>query len=273
MGDFPNALRSAWLPRNPKVRGFLLDITGVLYESGGEGGKVIPGSVEAIQRIRNSGVPVKFLSNETQTSRIGIVKKLRKHGFDLCVDDIITPCPAVVAALNERQLRPYLVVHPDALPEFDEISTNEPNCVVIADAAHHLSYENLNTAFRVLMNSEEKILFTLGKGKFYQEDGELTLDVGPFATGLEYACGVTAEVIGKPSESYFLEGAKRLGMRPEEVVMIGDDIESDVGGAMKLGMTGILVRTGKYRPTNENHQVKPDAVVDNLHAAIDQFLE
>ncbi|CAG0919695.1 unnamed protein product [Notodromas monacha] len=125
-GDFPKALRSDWLLRNPSVRGFLVDIIGVLYESGGEGGGLIRESVEAIQRRT---VPVKFVSNETQTSRIGIVKKLQPR-FDLCVDDIITLCPAVVAALIEGHLRPHLVIHPDALAEFDGINTREPNCVV-----------------------------------------------------------------------------------------------------------------------------------------------
>ncbi len=79
---------------------------------------------------------MKLVSNETQTSRVGIVKKLRKHGFDVCVDDIMTPCPAVVQVLQEGNLRPHLLVHPDALSEF----------------------------FRVLMQSDQKLLFSLGRG-------------------------------------------------------------------------------------------------------------
>ena len=51
--------------------------------------------------------------------------------------------------------------------------------------------------------------------------------------------------------------------------MVGDDIESDVGGAQTCGIKGILVRTGKYRPENEQHLIKPFAVVNNLAAAVD----
>jgi phospholysine phosphohistidine inorganic pyrophosphate phosphatase len=110
--------------------------------------------------------------------------------------------------------------------------------------------------------------------KFYQEDGSLTLDVGPYAAALEYACGATAQVIGKPNPNYFLSALKSLNLEPSEVAMIGDDVESDVGGAQAVGLAGILVRTGKYRPANESHpSVKPDAVVDNLAAAVKLFLD
>jgi phospholysine phosphohistidine inorganic pyrophosphate phosphatase len=107
---------------------------------------------------------MKLVSNETQTSRVGIVKKLRKHGFDVCVDDIMTPCPAVVQVLQEGNLRPHLLVHPDALSEFDALPKDEPNCVVLGDAAQHFTYEALNAAFRVLMQSDQKLLFSLGRG-------------------------------------------------------------------------------------------------------------
>jgi phospholysine phosphohistidine inorganic pyrophosphate phosphatase len=52
--------------------------------------------------------------------------------------------------------------------------------------------------------------------------------------------------------------------------MVGDDIENDVGGAQAAGIRGLLVRTGKFRPSDENHpNVTPNAIVDNLKQAID----
>ena len=58
-----------------------------------------------------------------------------------------------------------------------------------------------------------------------------------------------------------------------QVVMIGDDIVGDVGGAQKAGLRGVLVRTGKFQPSDENHPtVKPDAIVDNLSQAVDLIL-
>ena len=112
-------------------------------------------------------MPMKLVSNETQTSRVGIVKKLRKHGFDVCVDDIMTPCPAVVQVIQERGLRPHLLVHPDALSEFDGVQKDDPNCVVMGDAGHYFTYEAMNAAFRVLMQSDDKLLLSLGQGRVY----------------------------------------------------------------------------------------------------------
>lgn len=56
--------------------------------------------------------------------------------------------------------------------------------------------------------------------------------------------------------------------------MIGDDIVSDVGGAQKCSMRGVLVRTGKYVPTCENHPtVKPHHIANNLSEAVDMIIE
>ena len=56
-------------------------------------------------------------------------------------------------------------------------------------------------------------------------------------------------------------------------VMIGDDLEDDVGGAQANGIRGILVRTGKYRPADErNEMIKPNLIADNIAEATDQIL-
>ena len=120
-------------------------------------------------------------------------------------------------------------------------------------------------------------MYSLGKGKYYREDGELTLDVGPFTAALEFAIEKNAVVVGKPSAEFFLTAladiAKDIGCNPDEAVMVGDDIVSDVGGAQKCGMQGVLVRTGKYRPSDENHaSVKPDQIVDNLAQFVNNLL-
>ena len=112
-------------------------------------------------------------------------------------------------------------------------------------------------------------LYSLGKGKFYREDGELTLDVGPFTAALEFAIEKDAVVIGKPAADFFLTALSDIAMmngcNPDEAIVIGDDIIGDVGGAQNCGIQGVLVRTGKYRPSDENHsRVTPDCIVDNL---------
>ena len=79
---------------------------------------------------------------------------------------------------------------------------------------------------------------------------------------------------GKPDKTFFLAGVSALGLPAAQVAMVGDDIVSDVGGAQAAGIRGVQVRTGKFRPQDENHStVIPDLIVDNLKAFVDTILD
>ena len=158
--------------------------------------------------------------------------------------------------------------------EFDGIEKSNPNCVVVGDAGERFTYENLNRAFRVLVSLENPVLISMGKGRYYKEKGVLTMDNGPYTVGLEHACDTRGIIIGKPAKEFFHGALDLINVKPEEAVMIGDDIVSDVGGAQSAAISGILVKTGKFRPELDlKHQsVHPDAIVDNLLAAVDLIL-
>uniref|UniRef100_A0A2C9JTR5 Phospholysine phosphohistidine inorganic pyrophosphate phosphatase n=1 Tax=Biomphalaria glabrata TaxID=6526 RepID=A0A2C9JTR5_BIOGL len=259
---------------NRNIKAVILDITGVLKDSGPHGGTPIKGSIEALNRLHSSGLHVRFCTNETTVTRHTLVSQLRSLGFTIDEEKVFPPIPAMCTILKDRNLRPHLLVHPDALPDFKDIDQSNTNCVVIGDATHQFTYENINRAFQCLMNFEKPILFSLGKGKYYQEEGELILDVGPFMKALEYATGVTAEIVGKPSLAFFNTVLNDIGISAHEAVMVGDDIVNDVGGAQACGLAGVLVRTGKYRKPDDNHpDVKPDAIFDNLEKFVDCLLQ
>ena len=175
----------------------------------------------------------------------------------------------MASVVSKQSLNPYYLVHPNCLGDLPKVDKpDEFDSVVIGDAVDGFSYKNLNKAFQLIMKGCP--FYALGKGKFYQEDGELTLDVGPFTAALEFATEKSAIVVGKPSKDFFQAALDDMKVSPEEAVMVGDDIVSDVGGAQSCGITGVLVRTGKYRPTNENHPtVKPDKIVDNLKEIVE----
>ncbi|XP_049773955.1 phospholysine phosphohistidine inorganic pyrophosphate phosphatase-like [Schistocerca cancellata] len=211
-----------------RINGVLLDITGVLKD----GSSAIPGSVEAVNRLKKAGLAIKLLTNETQVTRSSLCLTLSKMGYCVTEHDIIPPCPALVDLLRKEKLRPHLLVHPDVLSEFDGLNKEDPNCVVVGDAAENFSYENLNKAFRILIDMDKPRLFSMGRA------------------------------------------LSAIGVKPEEAVMVGDDIESDIGGAQACGIAGILVRTGKFRPCDEKHpRVKPDVIVDDLAEAVDIIVQ
>ncbi|XP_042208992.1 phospholysine phosphohistidine inorganic pyrophosphate phosphatase-like isoform X2 [Homarus americanus] len=206
---------SGWL--SEPIKGVLLDITGVLYESGEGFGTVIPGSVEAVERLREAGIPVRFVTNETCASRAAVVVKLRHHNFSLSEADVFSPVPAVISVLRERGLTPHTLVHPAIEGEFKELKTGPPTCVVLGDADEAFSFANMNEAFTTLMNMEDPKLFSLGYGKYYKHKGKLQLDVGAFASALEFACDIKSEVIGKPSPLFFGTALSDIGITAKEV--------------------------------------------------------
>ncbi|XP_032278977.1 phospholysine phosphohistidine inorganic pyrophosphate phosphatase isoform X1 [Phoca vitulina] len=294
---------AAWGERLAGVRGVLLDISGVLYDGGEDGGTPIPGSVEAVARLKRSQLKVRFCTNDSQKSRRELVGLLQRQGFDISEGEVTSPAPATSLILKERGLRPHLLIHDGVRSEFDQIDTSNPNCVVIADAGEGFSYQNMNKAFRVLMDLEKPVLISLGKGRYYKETSGLMLDVGAYMKALEYACGIEAEVVGKPSPEYFQSALKEMGVEAHEAIMIGDDIVGDVGGAQRCGMRALQVRTGKFSsgvfhgaeradeasalphawafglvpsllPSDEQHpEVKADGYVDNLAEAVDLLLQ
>ncbi|GFR11761.1 phospholysine phosphohistidine inorganic pyrophosphate phosphatase [Trichonephila clavata] len=252
------------------VKGILLDITGVLYESG-QG--AIKGSAESIEKLRQKKIPFRFVTNETQRTRPDLVSKLNSIGFSLSESEILSPGIVTSAYLKKMNLRPFLLVHPQLVPEFSDCDQTSPNCVVVGDAAENFSYENMNKAFQILLQLENPILISMGKGKFYKEKGEIVMDLGGFTAALEFAVGIEAKVIGKPSPDYFTAALEEMGVSPNQAVMVGDDINSDVHAAQKCGMKGVLVKTGKFRESDMNHPVvKPDAIVDNLAHFVDSLL-
>ncbi|KAK6185350.1 hypothetical protein SNE40_007603 [Patella caerulea] len=256
------------------INGVLLDITGVLYESGNGGGNAINGSISAVLELNKLGIPVRFCTNETQCTRRKLVKKLHELGFSMEESHVFPPIPAMCKILKKRGLRPHTLVSSAAMEDFSEIDCSNPNCVVVGDATTELSYDNLNRAFQMLIAMENPILFSLGKGKYYKDAGELCLDVGCYMKALEYACDIEAEVVGKPSSNFFNAALEDMGVDASETVMIGDDVVNDVGGAQTCGMRGVLVRTGKFRPQDEQHsQVTPDGIVDNLAQAVKLIIE
>nr|XP_055102102.1 phospholysine phosphohistidine inorganic pyrophosphate phosphatase isoform X1 [Symphalangus syndactylus] len=205
-----------WGKRLAGVSGVLLDISGVLCDSGAGGGTAIAGSVEAVARLKRSRLKVRFCTNESQKSQAELVGQLRRLGFDISEGEVTAPAPAACRILKERGLRPYLLIHDGVRSEFDQIDTSNPNCVVIADAGESFSYQNMNNAFQVLMELENPVLISLGKGRYYKETSGLMLDVGPYMKALEYACGIKAEVVGKPSPEFFKSALQAIGVEAHQ---------------------------------------------------------
>lgn len=245
-----------------RYAGVLLDLGGVVFT----GDAAIAGSVEALARLREAGVAVRFLTNTTRSPRRALLDKLRRLGIAAEPGDIFTPAFAARHVLAGRV--PHLLVHPELVEDFSaHDERGGADVVLVGDAGETFTYAALNAALRALETGAT--LMALAKNRVFQDgDGRPSLDAGPFVAALEYATGQEAEVIGKPARAFFEAARASLGTEARDTIMIGDDVEGDIAGALAAGMAGVLVRTGKFRAGDEDRMPPgPKAVHDDLAAA------
>lgn len=185
-------------------------------------------------------------------------------------EEIQTAVGATCQFVRERWQAPFYLVHPDIAGEVGP-SAARPDVVVLGDAGPHFTFERMNAAFRLLM--EGLPLVAMARNRYFKEPDGLTLDMGAYVAALEYAAGTTATVVGKPAAPFFLGALAGLGVAPEEAVLIGDDLRDDIGGAQAAGIPGILVRTGKFRPgDDEDAELRPALVTADFAAAVECLL-
>lgn len=251
----------------PTPRGILFDLDGVLYNSG----TLIPGAPEAVAWVESRGIPYLYVTNTTSRSRAVLSEKLAAFGFPASVDRILSPAAAAADWLRERDARDVaLFLRPSTQAEFARLhclpddAERGASWVVVGDLGHHWDFRTLNRAFRLLHYNPEAVLIALGKTRYWMAEDGISLDVAPFVAALEHASGRPAMVFGKPAAPFFEAAAAKLGLAPSEVMMIGDDIDADVRGAMAAGLSGAMVRTGKFRPEDLDGPVQPDAVLDSV---------
>lgn len=244
------------------MRGLLIDIDGVLVQSW----RPLEGAVDAFNAIRAKH-PVKLVTNTTSRTRVWIAATLGDAGFDVTLDDVVTAPVATAAYLNDRYpgARCLLLTSGDTLEDLGglKIVESDPDVVLLGGAGPEFSYDALNAAFQAVHDGAA--LVAMQRNLYWRTDAGLELDTGAFLAGIEQAAHVDAEVVGKPSPSFFRSALGLLDLAPDDVVMVGDDVENDVLGAQRVGLTGVLVKTGKYTPeTLRDAGGTPDHVIDSF---------
>lgn len=247
-----------------RVEGILFDLDGTVYQEG----RAIPGAAEALDALRRRGLPLLFTTNTTRRPRAALAERLQSMGISARPEEILSAPAAAARWLRSRGVgRVQLLLAEATFQEFEgfEISGRSPEVVVVGDLGEDWTFPLLNQAFRNLM--EGAGLLAIQRNRYWHTDGGLSLDAGPFVAALEYGSGKTATLVGKPSPAFFEAAARELGVPPERIAVVGDDLESDVAGARASGMVGVAVRTGKYRPQDEERaRQAADVVLDSIAA-------
>ena len=249
--------------------GVLFDLDGVLYE----GDAPVPGAAEAVTWFQEREIPHLFLTNTTSRPREALVERLASLGVKTDADRILTPPVAALRWLRQHAFGPTALFVPPAtakefadLPWVPENAESGAASVVIGDLGERWDFPTMNRAFRLLMTEPRPQFVALGMTRYWRAPGGLQLDVAPFIHALEHATGARAVVLGKPAAAFYESALDLLGLPAAAVVMVGDDVITDVDGAQKVGIRGVLVKTGKYRDGDLERGVTPEAVLLSLAA-------
>lgn len=244
------------------VKGFLIDIDGVLYV----GTERIPGAIKAINYLKKNNIPFLLVTNTTRKSRYSLQSYLYSMGFRVNIDQIYSATYSARQWLIEHKVNSiYLVLRGDGYREFKDfrVTANNPEYIVIGDLGEDITYSKLNHSFQLIM-SGAKIL-ALQKNRYWNNGNELVIDAGAIVSALEFATGKRAIIVGKPQKSFFRIAIKALNISSQNIAIIGDDIETDIKGGNQLGLFTIAVKTGKYsKEAIENSKIKPELIMQSI---------
>ena len=247
-------------PTPPKA--FLIDLDGTLYFKG----KPYLGAIEVVKYLRQRGYQLRFLTNTTAKTPSMLHDQMQSLGFDIHESEIFNaPYACLLHLRSKSKVSCHFMVDNVVRAFFKEIPTNDnaPDFVVVGDYGEGFDLQALDHAFRLLMDGAE--LIALQKGLYWFSPEGIRLDCGAFVTLLEAAAGKTAKVMGKPSQTFFKIALESLQMSANEVIVVGDDITTDIVGARTMKMQSILVKTGKFKPNQlENPVAKPTWVFNSV---------
>lgn len=256
------------------MKGILFDLDGVIYNAEAP----IPGAAETIAWAAAERIPHLFLTNTTSRPRAALVEKLARLGISATLDRIWTPAAAASRWIAGQSPASTALFVPDAVhDEFGGLTLTPPGAVsgagyvVIGDLGEAWDFPTLNRAFRLLHNNPDAQLLALGMTRYWRSPTGVSLDVAPFVQALAHAADRHPVVLGKPARTFFHAAADMLGLAPQDLLMVGDDVRADVSGAQQAGLHGALVRTGKFRPADLEGDVKPDLVIPSIADLPDAF--
>jgi HAD superfamily hydrolase (TIGR01450 family) len=254
------------------VGGVLFDIDGVLTTSW----EAIPGAAETLRALADNQIARSYLTNTTARTRQQIADRLSAAGMEVRADEVITAAVLTAEFVRSRYpgARCFLVNSgqiAEDMPGIDIVDcagTDTPDVVLLGGAGPEYSHLTLSRVYDWMAQGVPVV--AMHRSTSWNTTEGLRIDTGMYLIGMEETSGRSATAVGKPAPAGFLTAAARLGVDPDEMYMIGDDLNNDVLAAQVVGMTGVLVRTGKFRQDTldrwaaDEFAMQPNYVIDSI---------
>ncbi|MEM4362531.1 MAG: HAD-IIA family hydrolase [Candidatus Caldarchaeum sp.] len=249
-----------------KVKGLILDLDGCIYV----GERAVDGAAEAVKSLRKMGIKIVFLTNNSTLTRKQYVEKLSRMGIQASENEILTSGVVAARFIKKRGLgKNILPVAEDGFAvEAAELGLSILSLddwrkadYVVVGLDRRLSYEKLAKASLAIRAGAFFLATNLDN--VYPADEGLLPGAGSIAALLSTATGVKPFSVGKPEIETSRQALELLGLSKDEVVFVGDRVDTDVGAAKTVGCRSILVKTGAYR-LFEHLSSQADLVVKSI---------
>lgn len=224
-------------------QGFICDMDGVIYH----GNRVLPGVVEFIKWLQDSGKRFVFLTNSPEKTPHELSMKLGRMGLDVDADHFYTSAMATAAFLSSQKpgCTAY-VIGEAALTKalYDQgIYMNDvnPDYVVVGETRAYF-FEKIEKAIE-LVNKGAKLIGTNPDITGPTERGVMPA-TGSLIAPIEIATGKKAYFVGKPNPLMLRHGLKRLGLHSEEIAFVGDRMDTDIIAGIESNVDTVLVLSG-----------------------------
>lgn len=238
---------------------YIIDIDGTLMDTD----RCMDAAPGFVARLDAIGIDYVLMTNSIKSIDLQ-AERLAKAGITVGRNRILNPIVAINKYLETRGIsRAKVIGSGEEIRQVSAANVREGHEVTIL-----LDFEKGNLGYAVLQDILGDLeagieTLTASVSPYYFKNGRRFIDTGSFVRLLEDASGKRITNFGKPSKGYFDIAGILLGAEPADITVVGDDWSTDVAGARDWGARPALVRTGKYKPGDEERG-RPDIVVDSL---------
>jgi NagD protein len=245
-------------------KGYLIDMDGVVYS----GSQLIPGAKEFVEGLQRLQIPFLFLTNNSERSSKDMVAKLAHMGIQVSWKNFYTAahCAADFLIRQKPECSAFVIGEGGLLIALQEkgiaFDSIKPDFVVVGEG-RTMNFEALEKAHRLL--AKGALLVATNPDTWCPTDQGPRPGTGAIAALLESASGKKAYHLGKPNPFMFLMARNRLGLHTTETIMIGDTMETDIKGAVEIGLQTFLVLTGSTSPQDlQKYAFQPTRVLSSI---------
>jgi NagD protein len=223
--------------------GFIIDMDGVIYH----GNKLLPGVTEFLLWMENSGKKYLFLTNASERTPKELHEKLKRLGISVEEDHFYTSALATASFLASQKPNGSAYIIGDAglihalYSVGYTINNVNPDYVVVGDT-HGYNFEKIEMAINLVLNGARLI------GTNPDVSGPVETGITPSTKALiapiEIAAGKKAYFVGKPNPLMMRIALKKLGVKREEAIVIGDRMDTDIRCGLESEIDTLLVLSG-----------------------------